>query len=104
MVFRSTARTVLRAIAVTGTASLVLYLGVPAQAGNPAPRFTQVNQVSNLAGVANLQDPNLVNAWGLALSATSPLWVANNGTNTSTIYTGGVAGAPVGKAGLTVTI
>jgi uncharacterized protein (TIGR03118 family) len=104
MVLRTTAGIVLRALAAAGTASLVLVLGLPAHAGAPTVRFTQVNQVSNLAGVANLQDANLVNAWGLALSPTSPLWVANNGTNTSTIYTGGVNGAPVGKAGLTVTI
>jgi uncharacterized protein (TIGR03118 family) len=32
-------------------------------------------------------DPNLVNPWGLAFNPTGPLWVANNGTGTSTIYT-----------------
>src|SRR5512144_549693 len=95
-VLRSTAGTVLRALAAAGTASLVLLVGLPAQGGAPAVRFTQVNQVSNQAGTANLQDPDLVNAWGLALSPTGPLWVANNGTNTATIYTGGVNGAAVG--------
>src|SRR5258706_5831398 len=99
MVLRPSAGTVLRALAATGTASLVLLLGIPAHAGAPAPRFTEVDQVSNLANVANVTDPALVNAWGLAFSPTGPLWVANNGTNTSTIYTGGVHGAPVTKAG-----
>src|SRR5207245_7622469 len=33
-------------------------------------------------------DPHLVNGWGLALSPTSPMWVADNGTGLSTIYTG----------------
>ena len=47
----------------------------------------QVNLVSDQAGKAALTDPDLVNPWGLALSATSPLWVANNGTDTSTLYT-----------------
>jgi uncharacterized protein (TIGR03118 family) len=37
-------------------------------------------------------DPNLVNAWGIAHLATSPWWVANNATATSTLYDG--AGAP----------
>jgi uncharacterized protein (TIGR03118 family) len=37
---------------------------------------------------AAVVDPNLVNAWGLAASATSPWWVANNGTDTSTLYNG----------------
>ncbi len=47
----------------------------------------QVNLVSDTPGAAALTDPDLVNPWGLALSPTSPLWVANNGTNTSTLYT-----------------
>jgi uncharacterized protein (TIGR03118 family) len=33
-------------------------------------------------------DPNLVNGWGITASATSPWWVANNGTDTSTLYRG----------------
>ena len=33
-------------------------------------------------------DPNLVNAWGLAFSATSPAWIADNGTGLSTLYDG----------------
>jgi len=50
-------------------------------------------------------DADLVNAWGIAASATSPWWVANNGTATSTIYTGAgvksglivhIPGAPTG--------
>ena len=41
--------------------------------------------VSNVAGAAHI-DPNLINAWGLTASPTSPWWVADNGTNVSTIY------------------
>jgi uncharacterized protein (TIGR03118 family) len=47
----------------------------------------QVNLVSDVPGEAPLLDPDLVNPWGLALGATSPLWSANNGTDTSTLYT-----------------
>ena len=43
-------------------------------------------RVSNVPGAAPTTDPNLVNAWGLTASATSPWWVADNGTNVSTIY------------------
>ena len=46
----------------------------------------QVNLVSDQAGKAPLQDSDLVNPWGLSLSATSPLWVSNQGTSTSTLY------------------
>lgn len=33
-------------------------------------------------------DPNLINPWGMSASATSPFWVSNQGTSTSTIYNG----------------
>jgi uncharacterized protein (TIGR03118 family) len=94
-------------IGAVGAAALLVAVlgGVPAQADPPVSRFTQVNQVSDQASDhAAVTDPALVNAWGLALSPTSPLWVANNGTNTATVYPGGLGGAPVTKAGLTVTI
>ena len=42
--------------------------------------------VSNVAGAAPTTDPNLVNAWGLTASPTSPWWVADNGTSLSTLY------------------
>jgi uncharacterized protein (TIGR03118 family) len=103
MIKRSQVRASWRGLAVGSAVLLVLAVAVPASAHNgPAPRITQINQVSDQAGVANIQDPDLVNAWGLALSATSPLWVANNGTDTSTLYAGGVAGAPATKNALIV--
>ncbi|MGW6280985.1 TIGR03118 family protein [Kribbella sp. NPDC055071] len=46
----------------------------------------QVNLVSDQAGKAPLQDADLVNPWGLALAATSPLWTSNQGTSSSTLY------------------
>jgi len=61
----------------------------------------------NLPGVH--QDPNLVNAWGIAFNPFGFVWVANNGTGTSTLYDGqgnpqslvvaipNAAGAPGGK-------
>ncbi len=36
--------------------------------------------------VSDRTDPNLVNAWGLAAGPTSPWWVADNGTDVSTLY------------------
>jgi uncharacterized protein (TIGR03118 family) len=65
--------------------------------GRVVPRaslFEVTNLVSDQAGHAQLTDPNLVNAWGLAFSSTSPFWVANNGTNTSTLYSGDHTGPP----------
>jgi uncharacterized protein (TIGR03118 family) len=77
--------------------SLAAVPGVAA-AGNDhqaaGPGIARVDLISDVAGRAPVTDPNVVNAWGLALSATSPLWIANNGTDTSTLAAGGVGGAP----------
>jgi uncharacterized protein (TIGR03118 family) len=55
-----------------------------------ADHFTVRNLVSNdlMHVPAEHEDPNLVNAWGLAASNTSPWWVADNGSNVSTLYDG----------------
>ena len=99
-------------VASFAAATLVALAGSPVQAsgsyshesGSPTSGFTQVNQVSDQVGKAKVTDRDLVNAWGLALSPTSPLWSANNGTNTATLYSGGLGGAAVAKVSLTVSI
>ncbi|HTU74068.1 MAG TPA: MarR family transcriptional regulator [Trebonia sp.] len=50
------------------------------------PLVTQVNLASDVPGLAPLFDPDLVNPWGAALTSTSPLWVANQGTDSATVY------------------
>jgi uncharacterized protein (TIGR03118 family) len=50
--------------------------------------YTVTALVSDQPGVATFTDPNLVNAWGLAASETSPWWVADNETSVSTLYNG----------------
>ena len=49
-------------------------------------RYRQDNLVSDLAGVAQLQDTNLVNSWGITFSGTGPFWVADNGAHMATLY------------------
>jgi uncharacterized protein (TIGR03118 family) len=49
-------------------------------------RFTITNQVSDQAGVAPVTDAVLINPWGLSQGPGGPLWVANQGSNTSTLY------------------
>jgi|GEM_PF-3720653 len=57
--------------------------------GNPSQRkFTQVNLVSDQAGVAAHTDANLVNGWGISSSPAGPFWISANGTGVSTIYDG----------------
>lgn len=45
-----------------------------------------VGKIADQPGVAPVTDPSLVNAWGLSAAPGGPLWVANNGTGTSTVY------------------
>lgn len=55
---------------------------------NPvASTFVQNNLVADIASIGAVTvDPNLVNPWGMAFGSTGILWVANNGTGTSTLY------------------
>ena len=48
--------------------------------------YQQTNLVSDIPGVAQVTDSNLVNAWGVSFSATSPFWISDNGTGLSTLY------------------
>jgi uncharacterized protein (TIGR03118 family) len=97
------ARTSRRALGVVVSAAGLLALGIPAVAtATPAHHqqpfgVHQVNLVSDLPGMAPLTDPDLVNPWGLALSATSPLWVADAGTDTSTLYSAAPAATTATK-------
>jgi len=63
--------------------------------------YTLTKLVADTAGVAAGVDPNLVNAWGLVAGPSTPWWVNNNRTNTSTLYdaTGAVIPLVVAVAG-----
>jgi uncharacterized protein (TIGR03118 family) len=86
--------------------------------GAPAPSasmsgYVSTHLISNVNTASNPSnpystsnaDPNLVNAWGIAFNPQGFVWVANNGTSTSTLYDGhGVAQSlvvaiPPGNAG-----
>ena len=49
-------------------------------------RYHRTNLVSDIAGVALRTDPNLVNPWGIAFSATGPIWIADNAAGVATLY------------------
>ncbi len=95
------------AIATAGTLA-AMTLGA-ASAGANETAYRQINLVSDQLGVANLQDTNLVNAWGMAASPGtdqapgSPTWVADNGSDLATLYQNGTA-TSVSKRGLEVSI
>ena len=48
--------------------------------------FIQTNLVSDIPGLAAITDPELHNPWGISHTATSPFWISNQGTNTTTLY------------------
>lgn len=53
-----------------------------------AQKYSQTNLVSDVPGWAATVDPNLVNSWGIAFGPATPIWIADNGTGLSTLYTG----------------
>src|SRR5437016_13165819 len=57
-----------------------------AASSTSANNFSWVNLQSDIAGVAQRVDPNLVNPWGMALSSSNEIWVADNGKGLSTNY------------------
>ena len=62
----------------------------------PGSAYRQTNLLSDLPGFAPVLDPLLVNPWGISATASSPFWVANNGTSTTQLIRGDVPpGAPV---------
>ena len=49
--------------------------------------YSWTNFQSDIAGVAQHVDPNLVNPWGMSVSAPNgTIWVSDNGTGVSTLY------------------
>jgi uncharacterized protein (TIGR03118 family) len=72
----------------------------------PGQAYRQTNLISDVPGLAPVQDPLLVNPWGVTETSSSPFWVANNGTGSSTLYRGDVSGSPFvknpGFAGITI--
>jgi uncharacterized protein (TIGR03118 family) len=77
--------------AVVATAAVAV--PIAASVGATPNQYTQTNLISDIPGVARVTDPNLVNPWGQATIGTSPLWVADNGADVSTLYVGGVTGS-----------
>ena len=76
--------------AATRALAVLCALAAPAYA---ADNFLVHNLVSDIPGMADRTDPNLVNPWGNGFSASSPFWIGNNHSGTSTLYD--TTGAPL---------
>src|SRR5215212_2650303 len=75
------------------TCAAVLLACATASAG---PAYQQTNLVSDGSTTAAFTDPNLKNPWGLA-QGPGPFWIANQMTNTSTLYDATGAPQPAGS-------
>jgi uncharacterized protein (TIGR03118 family) len=92
-----------RALALAASLGLLLGVALSAAAQNPnAQNLYSVHKlVSDVPGAAAITDSDLVNGWGISHGLTSPWWVSNEGTDTSTLYNGNT---PVAKVPLTVAV
>lgn len=82
-----TARSPLRAALCSLCVLLAPALGAAATASSTGT-YVQHNLVSDGFIAADHTDPNLRNPWGLVFGPTTPVWVANQGALTSTLYDG----------------
>ena len=64
----------------------VLMLGTAIARSDVAGTYTVHNLSSNVPGLAAHTDPDLQNGWGIAEPTSGPWWVADNGTDKSTLY------------------
>src|SRR5215467_16256902 len=71
----------------TLSAVLIIFSTALPRTAAGANHYTQHNLVSDIPGVADQTDPNLVNLWGISMSSTSPFWTSNNHAG-STISSG----------------
>jgi uncharacterized protein (TIGR03118 family) len=73
---------------ILGTA-VIAFIYVNANLANATGNsFKQTNLVSDGNVPANVTDPNLVNAWGIANFLGGPFWINDNGMGLSTLYDG----------------
>src|SRR5712671_4412595 len=70
----------------TKIALLFLAVGLFTAVSARADTYSWTNFQSDIAGVAQHTDPNLVNPWGMSVSTGGTLWVSDNGTGVSTLY------------------
>jgi uncharacterized protein (TIGR03118 family) len=83
--------------------ALALVSSLASSAIAQTDRYEQTNFVSDIPGVAQRLDSHLVNPWGIVPSPNGTIWIANNGTGTSTLYNTAGQKVPQGNP-LVVTI
>ncbi len=84
------------ALAATIASALLVVAATQAAPPGKNKRYAVTPLASDVPGLAPTTDANLKNTWGLARSATSPWWIANNGTASASVYTGSGALVAIG--------
>jgi uncharacterized protein (TIGR03118 family) len=69
---------------VTASSEITVRAGINAPA--PSQFYAQHNLISDVDGVADHTDSNVVNAWGLDAGPTTPWWFSDNGKGRTTLY------------------
>ena len=87
-------------LAALAAASATALLAVAAALAAPPSKnhYVVTPLASDVPGLAPATDANLKNTWGLARGDTTPWWIANNGTASTSVYNG--AGTRVDIGGL----
>ena len=65
---------------------LLMTLAIPSGLLAQQAGYSQTNLVSNIAGVANTTDPQLLNPWGISVLPGQDFWIADNNSGVSTLY------------------
>jgi uncharacterized protein (TIGR03118 family) len=66
---------------------LLVALPIHARAKSKGSGYTQTNLISDIPGLAEVTDPNLLNPWGLAFfPGLSPFWINENNAGFSALY------------------
>ncbi|HEY2273003.1 MAG TPA: TIGR03118 family protein [Jatrophihabitantaceae bacterium] len=99
---RHTAGRAALAVVAVGATVAALVLPSAAAASGPARRAASTYRVDKLvadtaAAGAKTVDAQLVNPWGLSAGPSTPLWVSDNGTDVTTVYSGGSGGTAPNK-------
>ena len=74
-----------------------ILLSALAPRAHAASQYVQHNLVSDVPGIADQTDPNLVNPWGISMSSPSPFWISNNHAGIAAVYNGQGQPAPAGS-------
>jgi uncharacterized protein (TIGR03118 family) len=84
-----------QAVIITSVAFGALCVG----AGTAQAQFKQTNLVSDMPGLATTTDAMLKNPWGVSFANGSPIWISDQGTQTSPLFSvassSGVGNAPL---------